>query len=72
MKKNHLIWMIIGCTLPLLLIFLAPAIGLGQNYSLFLFILAMFAIHLLMPHEHGGHQHHSSPSKINKNEQHKH
>ncbi len=50
--------MIIGCTIPLLLIFFAPALGLGSNTSLFIFIIAMFACHLLMPiHHHSGHQH---------------
>lgn len=54
--KKHIIWMIIGCIVPLLLIFLAPALGLGSDISLFIFILAMFAYHLLMPmHHHGGH-----------------
>jgi hypothetical protein len=51
--NTHTIWMIIGCTLPLLLIFLAPALGWGSDVSLFLFVLAMFACHLLMPmHRH--------------------
>ena len=59
--------MIIGCTLPLLLIFFAPALGLGSNASLLIFIVAMFACHLLMPHGHGGHvghgQHDPSPNQ---------
>lgn len=55
MNKNRLFWMLIGCTLPLLLIFFAPALGLSENTGLFLFILAMFACHLLMPHGHGQH-----------------
>ena len=72
MKDNHLTWMIIGCTIPLLLIFLAPAFGLGNNFGLLLFIVAMFALHLFMPHGHGKHQHNSSPSKETKDEQHQH
>lgn len=72
MKHNHLIWMLIGCTVPLLLIFLAPAFGLGENLSLLLFVVAMFACHLFMPHGHGKHQHNHSPSKEIKNEQHQH
>ncbi len=50
MKKNHWFWMIIGCGLPLLLIFLAPAFGVGNGSPLFIFILFMFACHLFMPH----------------------
>ncbi|MCJ8163380.1 hypothetical protein MKJ04_00900 [Pontibacter sp. E15-1] len=55
--KKHLLWMIIGCTLPLLLIFLAPALWLSGNVSLFIFIIVMFACHLLMPMHHGGPKH---------------
>lgn len=54
--KKHLIWMIIGCIVPLLLIFLAPALGLNDNVPLFFFIIAMFACHLLMPMHHGEHK----------------
>ncbi len=58
MKKNHILWMIIGCGLPLLLIFFAPVMGLGSGTTLLIFILTMFACHLLMPmHQHGGHSH---------------
>jgi hypothetical protein len=54
--NKHIIWMIIGCGLPLLMIFFAPALGLGNGASLFMFIIVMFACHLLMPmHQHGGH-----------------
>ena len=50
--KKHFPWMIVGCLAPLLLIFLAPALGLGSGIYLFIFILAMFACHLLMPMHH--------------------
>lgn len=52
--------MIIGCGLPLLLIFFAPALGISGNVSLFIFLIAMFACHLLMPMHHGGHKHGSN------------
>lgn len=58
--KNHWVWMVIGCGLPLLFIFLAPSFGIGSSSSLFIFILFMFACHLFMPHgshQHGGHNH---------------
>ncbi|ARS37994.1 hypothetical protein [Pontibacter actiniarum] len=54
---KHILWMIIGCTLPLLLIFLAPALGLSGDVSLLVFVIAMFACHLLMPMHLGGHGH---------------
>lgn len=74
MKKN-MIWMIIGCTVPLLLIFLAPALGISGNLSFLIFIAALFACHLFMPMHHGGHTHgekqtHSQPSKMKNHESH--
>jgi len=47
--NKHTFWMIIGCTVPLLLIFLLPLFGITGNYSFLIFIIAMFACHLLMP-----------------------
>jgi len=49
--------MIVGCTLPLLLILLAPVFGIRGNASVVLFVLVMFACHLLMPHYSGRHHH---------------
>lgn len=60
MNNKNWIWMVIGCVLPLLFIFLAPAFGIGGGTSLFLFIIFMFAGHLFMPHgshQHSGHNH---------------
>ncbi|MEO7463416.1 MAG: hypothetical protein ABIT96_11850 [Ferruginibacter sp.] len=74
--KKHITWMIIGCGLPLLLIFFAPALGLGSGTSLVIFIIAMFACHLLMPmHHHGAHKHNeeqqnSQHPKIENNDHH--
>lgn len=72
--KKHILWMIIGCTIPLLLIFFAPALGLSGNTSLLIFIVAMFACHLLMPMHHGGHAHHKQHehSETSKSENHEH
>lgn len=53
--KSHWIWMVIGCGLPLLLIFFAPALGITGNNGLFGFIILMFVLHLFMPH--GAHKH---------------
>ena len=64
---KHTLWMIIGCTVPLLLIFLLPLFGITGNYTFLIFIVAMFACHLLMPH-HGAHKHdeHKEPAKTTK------
>lgn len=56
--NKHIIWMIIGCAVPLLLIFLAPVFGLSSNLSLLIFIIVMFGCHLLMPMHHDGHEEH--------------
>ncbi|WP_115170703.1 hypothetical protein [Sphingobacterium spiritivorum] len=64
---KHL-WMIIGCILPLLLIFLAPALGLSSQVSMFIFIVFMFACHLLMPMLHGSHDHKQQNSETTKSE----
>ncbi|NLP58969.1 hypothetical protein [Lutibacter sp. B1] len=62
--KNHWIWIVIGCGLPLLFIFLAPSFGIRDGSTLFVFIFFMFVIHLFMPHKshsqrgykHGNHK----------------
>lgn len=74
MKNHHSLWMVVGCVVPLLLIFLAPAFGIGGTTSLFIFILFMFACHLFVPHEahHHGIQNyaeqHKDKSQNNSNE----
>jgi preprotein translocase subunit SecY len=49
--------MLIGCLLPLLLIFVLPLFGVGSGVSLFIFIILMFGCHLLMMGRHGKHEH---------------
>jgi cell division protein FtsW (lipid II flippase) len=53
--NRHLFWMIIGCIVPLLLIFLAPSFGLDNSITFFLFIVVMFGAHLMMLRSHGNH-----------------
>ncbi len=61
-----MLWMTIGCILPVVLIFLLPAFGVSSNVTLVIFIVLMFACHLFMPghhqggddDEHSDHQHH--------------
>ena len=69
--KNHGWWMIVCCLGPLLLIFLAPILGLRGDNSVFFVILVMFACHFMMMgghrHEEGKDEHHGKkegrPSK---------
>jgi len=53
--------MILGCTLPLLLIFILPSFGISGGGSLFIFIILMFACHLFMMGGRGGHGEHGEP-----------
>lgn len=69
---KHIFWMIIGCIVPLLLIFLLPLFGVTGNYSILIFIVAMFACHLMMPMHHSSHDEHSKTNKTDKNEAHQH
>ena len=55
--NKHNVWMLIGCLLPLLLIFILPLFGLGSGVTLFIFIVLMFACHVLMMGAHGKHEH---------------
>lgn len=50
---KHSMLHLIGCALPLLLIFLLPLFGLGGGVSLFLIIVLLFACHLFMMIGHG-------------------
>ena len=56
--KRHSLWMLLGCALPLLLLFVLPLLGVSGNVATFLFILVMFACHLLAmrghTHKHDG------------------
>ena len=54
---KHSLWMLIGCLLPALLIFVLPMFGIGNGVSLFFFIILMFGCHLLMMRGHGNHDH---------------
>jgi hypothetical protein len=56
--KNHMLPMIIGCVVPMLLIFILPAFGVSGGVTLVIFIVSMFACHFLMlGHHHGGEDH---------------
>jgi hypothetical protein len=72
--NNHSYWMIIGCTVPLFLIFLLPLLGITSNYTFLIFIVLMFACHLLMIGKHGRNYQnaHTSQNKDDKNELHQH
>jgi hypothetical protein len=53
--------MLVGCLLPLLLIFALPLVGVDSGVTLWIFIILMFGCHLLMMGGHGkGHDGHDS------------
>ncbi|APG27186.1 hypothetical protein A7E78_04655 [Syntrophotalea acetylenivorans] len=53
---KHHFWMIIGCVVPLILIFLLPLFGVGSGPVLFIFLIICFGMHLIMMTK-GGHKH---------------
>lgn len=57
---SHALKMLIGCIIPILLIFLLPKFGVDQGVTLFIFIVLMFGCHLLMM---GGHGHGGDPGR---------
>ncbi len=50
---SHTIKHLIGCLVPLLLIFVLPLFGVGEGVTLLVFIVLMFACHLFMLGGHG-------------------
>ena len=63
--NKHMLLMLIGCLLPLLLIFLLPLFGISGSATVLIFVMLMFLCHLLMPMHHGKHEAHGdhSPSE---------
>ena len=51
--NNYIIRMLIGCVLPLLLIFLLPVFGVSSTLPMTILIILMLGCHLLMGHRHG-------------------
>ena len=50
--KNHMFWMIIGCVVPMLLIFILPTLGVSNEVAFLIFIILMFGCHFLMLGHH--------------------
>jgi len=46
--KNHALWHMLGCAIPLLLIMILPSFGVSSNVTYFIFIVLMFGCHLMM------------------------
>jgi len=53
--QGHGLWMVIGCLIPLILIFIGPALGIKGDLLLFVFIVLMFGCHFLMMKGYKGH-----------------
>ncbi|MCB0726595.1 MAG: hypothetical protein KDD00_03980 [Ignavibacteriae bacterium] len=54
MHKHHF-WMIIGCILPIILIFLLPVFNISNQVTLFIIIILVFIGHFFMLGHHGKH-----------------
>lgn len=59
-SMKHTLWMIVGCVLPFLLIFLFPVLGISGGATTLVFFVLMLGCHLMMMgrHGHGGHSGH--------------
>lgn len=51
---KHLVHMLIGCGLPMLLIFILPHFGISEGVTLGVFIVLILGCHLLMMRGHLG------------------
>ncbi len=52
--NNHLLWMLLACVAPFLLIFLLPFLGITTDLPFFLFLIVFFVAHLFMMRGHSG------------------
>lgn len=44
---KHFLIMLLGCALPILLIFLLPVLGVNEGFTLAIFLLLMLGCHLM-------------------------
>ena len=68
--KKHAILMILGCTLPILLIFILPFFGVSGYVSIFIFLVLMFGCHFLMLGSHGSHNEDNTANQSKKEDSH--
>lgn len=58
---SHTLRMLIGCLLPILAVFLLPLFGISEGAGIWVFLILMFACHLMMMR--GGHHGHGRNEK---------
>ncbi len=62
---KHFLHMLIGCGLPMLLVFVLPYFGVSGGVTLTVFMVLMLGCHLLMMRHMPGHPNHPTNSKEN-------
>jgi len=69
---NHTIRMLVGCLVPLALLFLLPLFGVGSGLTLLLFVGLMFMCHMMMlgghGHSHGHRKHDTYGNNVNEHD----
>lgn len=60
--KNHALMMLIGCGLPMLLLFILPGFGVSREATIIIFMVLMMGCHL-MHFKHMGHDDHKHDHK---------
>jgi hypothetical protein len=65
---KHPIFHLLGCLIPIALIFILPALGVSSGVTFTVFIVLMFACHLFMMggHSHGDHAHNDESNESKK------
>ena len=69
---RHHLRHLIGCLLPIVLIFVLPLFGVGEGTTLFVFIVLMFICHLAMLGGHGHRGTHEERHDALKGDRHEH
>lgn len=62
MQNNHMLWMVLACAIPLLIVFLLSLVGIKNNYIVILAMVLMIVLHLFMMKDHK-HKHDTTQSK---------
>ena len=52
MNNKHMLFMVLACAIPMLIVFLAPVIGIKSNYTIIIGMMVCMAAHVFMMSSH--------------------
>ena len=67
---KHAVWMIAGCIVPVLMLFLLPALGLSSDIAIAAFFVLMMGCHLMHGAIHKSSQHTPDRLRAHRREDH--